>query len=58
MSFCLVTGFCNGRRLSPSSIGVVSWSVWFDKLLCVDCGGGAEYEIVSVIMVGCDWIGI
>ena len=53
MSFDLVASICNGRRLSPSSIGVVSWSVWFDKLI-IDCCGGAEYEIVSVIMVGCD----
>ena len=47
MSFGSVTCICNGRGLSPSSIGVVSWSVWFD------CGGGAEYDIVSVIVVDC-----
>ena len=53
MSFDLVAGICNGGRLSSSSIGVVSWFVCFAKLI-VDCCGGAEYEIVSVIMVDCD----
>ena len=30
-SFDFVSSICNGRELSPSSIGVMSWSVWFDN---------------------------
>ena len=57
-SFGFVTCICNGRRLSPSSIGVVSWSVWFDVLDDVeDCVVEEAADVfgcdVFDVVVGC-----